>query len=78
MREHRAGQITIEYFLLLAAIIVMTLVGVSTFHTDIAATFQKLFSSAAQHMPMDDGGPASPDVGDTPTDPGDPTPPPEP
>ena len=68
MRRDR-GQITIEYFLLLAAIVLVTVVGVATFHTDIATTFQNLFSSAVQHMPMDDGGPASPDTGGVPTGP---------
>ena len=60
MREHRAGQITIEYFLLLAAIIVVTLVGLSTvtFHTDIRDHFKGLFDSAQKSMPLDDKGPA--------------------
>ena len=70
MRRDR-GQITIEYFLLLAAIVLVTVVGVATFHTDIATTFQNLFSSAVQHMPMDDGGPASPETGGITTEPGD-------
>ena len=74
----RAGQITIEYFLLFAAIILVTMIGFTTFHTDIAAIFQRLLTSAKDHMPMDDGGPPDPNEnGGVPTDPGDPVPPTE-
>ena len=55
---------TLEYFLLLAAIVVVTLVGVSTFHTDIANIFkEKVFKEAVKHMPLDDVGPANPTDG---------------
>ena len=67
----RAGQITMEYFILLAVIVLATLIGLSTFHTDIATTFQeKVFKPAVEHMPLDDDkGSANSNV------PTDPTPP---
>ena len=75
MRDQKTGQITIEYFLLLAVIVVATLGGLSTFHEDIAKIFQrKVFKPAVDSMPLDDKGPADPDVGGSPTD-GDHTPP---
>ncbi len=76
MRE-RTGQITVEYFLLFATIILVTVTGLFKFRTDIATTFQNLFSKARNSMPLDDGGPASPDSGGPQTDPVDPTPPPD-
>ena len=63
MMRSKTGQVTLEYFLLLAAIIVVTLIGASTvhFHTDIAEIFRvKLFKAAVDHMPLDDGGPVDP------------------
>ena len=51
----RAGQITMEYFILLAVIILVTLIGFSTFHTDISGIFkEKVFGKAVERMPLDD------------------------
>ena len=75
----RAGQITIEYFLLFAAIILVTMIGLSTFHADVSGIFKSLFDpsnsrSVVSHLPLDDGGPANPaSCGQA--DPGDPVPP---
>ena len=55
-------QVAIPYYPCLQTV-VRTATGRSTFcrfSNALAATFQNLFSSAVQHMPMDDGGPASP------------------
>ena len=74
MRAHRAGQITIEYFLLLAVIVVVTLGGLLNYHTAIATAFQNLLTKVAEeHLPLDDKGPA-PESGP----PSDPSPGPDP
>ena len=77
--KSRTGQITMEYFLLFAAIILVTMIAFSAFHDDIAGTFKQLFDPSASrsivsHLPLDDGGPANPVSGGGQTDPGDPTP----
>ena len=75
MRDQKTGQITIEYFLLLAVIVVVTLGGLLKYHTDVATAFQNLLTQVAEkHMPLDDKGPANPEIGGSPPD-GDPTPP---
>ena len=53
----RRGQVTIEYFLLLAAIVLVTLIGLTTVDNDVSTTFQNLFTAVVGKMPLDDGGP---------------------
>lgn len=63
MRNRAAGQVTIEYFLLFAAVILITLIGLTTVDNDLAGTFETLFSTAASKivgeetfLPADGGG----------------------
>lgn len=49
------GQVTIEYFLLLAVIVLVTLIGLTTVDNDVSATFQNLFTDVVEKMPLDDG-----------------------
>lgn len=50
------GQVTLEYFLLFLVVALVTLVSLTTFHKDVATTFENLFTKAASKMPLDDGG----------------------
>lgn len=75
----RQGQVTIEYFLLLAAIVLVTLIGLTMVDNDVATTFKNLFTDVVGKMPLDDGADAGvvlpPE--EPPTEPT-PEPPPEP
>ena len=71
----RRGQVTIEYFLLLAAIVLVTLIGLTTVDNDVSTTFQNLFTDVVGKLPLDDGA----DAGVVPPpEPPEPFPPPEP
>ena len=71
----RRGQVTIEYFLLFAAIVLVTLIGLTTVDNDVSTTFQNLFTDVVGKMPLDDG--ADGGVVPPPEEPPEP-PPPEP
>lgn len=49
----RHGQVTLEYFILFAAIIVVTLLGVITLHSDIAPGFANVFRKFADKVTLD-------------------------
>ena len=73
----RRGQVTIEYFLLFAAIVLVTLIGLTTVDNDVSTTFQNLFTDVAGKMPLDDGGPEVNPAPPPAPPPGDPGPPPD-
>lgn len=62
MRRHIAGQVTVEYFLLFAVVVLVTLIGLTTVDNDLATTFERLFATAADRIALespsggDDGG----------------------
>jgi Flp pilus assembly pilin Flp len=43
----RAGQVTIEYFLLLTVVALLTLIGFARFDDDVRASLQGFFNDAA-------------------------------
>lgn len=71
-----SGQVVLEYFLLFAVIIVLTLVGLTTLDDDAATSLQGFFQSAAEKMATPDveggwtgdPGPGEPDPGGPPPD----------
>lgn len=46
------GQVTIEYFLLLAAIVLVTFISLTTVDNDVSTTFQNLFTKVVEKMPL--------------------------
>lgn len=44
------GQVTLEYFILFAALALLTVIGVTTFHTDVKNAVQGFFNAAATEM----------------------------
>ena len=78
-KSHR-GQVMVEYFLLFAVVVLVTLISLTTLDNDVATTLENLFTDTASKMPMDDGGPSLSGVDPGPVpDPGpDPGPDPDP
>jgi hypothetical protein len=52
-----SGQVTIEYFLLVAAVIVATLVSVSAFDNNVQTSFESLFTTFATNIVQDNPNP---------------------
>lgn len=48
--EQSRGQVTIEYLLLFAVVIAVTLLGLTSFKDDIRASLEGLFDEAAKTM----------------------------
>ncbi len=46
----KLGQVTLEYFILFAALALLTVIGVTTFHTDVKNAVQGFFNAAAKEM----------------------------
>ena len=69
MRQpNRNGQVTIEYFLILAAVVLVTLVSLATLDNDVATTFENLFGQFAAGV-ADDGGAGPPPPDEFPPEP---------
>ena len=49
-RDRRTGQVTLEYFILFAAVTVAVVVGFQAFHTDIRNALEGFFNAAATKM----------------------------
>ena len=50
MQRTGRGQVTVEYFLLFAVVIALTVLGVTSFHTDIRTALEDFFTSLAKTM----------------------------
>lgn len=47
MRTGRFGQVTLEYFIIFAAVAAVTILGLTTFGTDIRTALGSFFNAAA-------------------------------
>ena len=72
--QNKIGQVTIEYFLILAAVVLVTLVSLATLDNDVATTFENLFTQFAARVTTDGdaAGPPPPEE-----EPPEPLPPPD-
>jgi len=46
----RKGQIVLEYFLIFALVALLTIVGLTTYHQQVADAWKNFFTAAAQKM----------------------------
>ena len=44
------GQVVLEYFLIFAAVIVLTVIGLTNYHKQVADAWKNFFNAAAQKM----------------------------
>ena len=49
-KSSKAGQVTLEFFILFAVVALLTVIGLTTFNVDIRTALEELFNAAAREI----------------------------